>query len=93
MIDKYWLEGLKDFLCHIIFPIFVFVVSLGFLVFVILASWTRRADYESKYIQLEQVGYGVFVDKTTGVLYYRFQSGMTPIYNADGTLKLYEGTE
>lgn len=93
MIDKIWLENLKDFLCHIVFPIFVFIVSLGFLIFVIFSSWTRQADYESTYIQLERVSYGVYVDKNTGVLYYRFQSGMTPIYNADGTLKLYEGTE
>lgn len=93
MTNKFWLENLKDFFRHIIFPIFVFVVSFGFLVFVISSSWMRQEDSESKYIQLERVSYGVYVDKNTGVLYYRFQSGITPIYNADGTLKLYEETK
>lgn len=34
----------------------------------------------------------VFYDKNTGVMYYRrgAKCGITPIYNADGTLKLYE---
>lgn len=35
-------------------------------------------------------------DKNTGVMYYRWhevhQYGITPIYNADGTLKIYERT-
>jgi len=36
----------------------------------------------------------ILVDKNTNVMYYWFTrsgaSGITPIYNADGTLKLYE---
>ena len=34
----------------------------------------------------------VFYDKNTGVMYYRNcrKGGITPIYNADGTLKIYE---
>ena len=34
----------------------------------------------------------VFYDKNTGVMYYRYgkKGGITPIYNADGTLKIYE---
>lgn len=35
----------------------------------------------------------ILVDKNTGVMYVWFTSscgGITPIYNADGTLKLYE---
>lgn len=36
----------------------------------------------------------VMYDKNTGVMYFhkdsRYDSFMTPIYNADGTLKLYE---
>lgn len=36
---------------------------------------------------------GVFVDPDTGVMYYqaRFDGGITPLYNADGTLRVYEG--
>jgi hypothetical protein len=40
----------------------------------------------------EQVSY----DNNTGVMYYQYrygksECGLTPIYNADGTLKIYEG--
>ena len=36
---------------------------------------------------------GVIVDPDTGVMYYqaRFDRGITPLYNADGTLRVYEG--
>ena len=36
---------------------------------------------------------GVIVDPDTGVMYYqeRFDGGITPLYNADGTLRVYEG--
>ena len=36
---------------------------------------------------------GVIVDSDTGVMYYqaRFDGGITPLYNADGTLRVYEG--
>lgn len=34
----------------------------------------------------------ILVDKNTNVLYYWIQGdSMTPIYNSDGTVKLYEG--
>ena len=35
----------------------------------------------------------VIVDPDTGVMYYqaRFDGGITPLYNADGTLRVYEG--
>ena len=35
----------------------------------------------------------IFYDKNTGVMYYSNfrKGGITPIYNADGTLKIYEG--
>lgn len=29
----------------------------------------------------------IYVDTNTGVLYYAWSSGCTPLYNADGTLK------
>ena len=37
----------------------------------------------------------VFYDKNTGVMYYSdsVKGGITPIYNADGTLKLYWESE
>ena len=34
----------------------------------------------------------IFVDLNTGVIYFRnWKNGFTPIYNADGTLKLWKG--
>ena len=35
----------------------------------------------------------VIVDPDTGVMYYqaRFDGGITPLYNADGTLRVYVG--
>ena len=35
----------------------------------------------------------IFVDATTGVMYFRTWSidGFTPLYNADGTLKIWDG--
>ena len=36
---------------------------------------------------------GVIVDPDTGVMYFqaRYDGGITPLYNADGTLRVYEG--
>lgn len=50
----------------------------------------------SKLCDFEVVGtnfYGaILVDKNTNVLYYWVQGdSMTPIYNSDGTVKLYDG--
>lgn len=40
----------------------------------------------------EIMGFYIYCDKNTGVMYYHEnRNGYTPIYNADGTLKLYEG--
>nr|DAE33388.1 MAG TPA: protein of unknown function (DUF4969) [virus sp. ctQ5V6] len=38
-------------------------------------------------------GGGVIVDPDTGVMYYqaRYDGGITPLYNADGTLRVYVG--
>lgn len=46
------------------------------------------------YCRIECEGFSdatVFYDKNTGVMYYSNyrKGGITPIYNADGTLKLY----
>ena len=48
------------------------------------------------YCRIKCDGFGdsmVFYDKNTGVMYYSNfrKGGITPIYNADGTLKLYVG--
>ena len=41
--------------------------------------------------------YTVIVDKETGVqyliIYYSYGTGITPLYNADGTLMIYDGDE
>lgn len=45
-----------------------------------------------------RMGEHIFYDNNTGVMYYQYSMasnncGITPIYNADGTLKIYEGWE
>lgn len=36
--------------------------------------------------------YKIFYDKDTKVMYYRaYRGGVTPLYNADGTLRVYVG--
>lgn len=38
------------------------------------------------------LNYKVFYDKDTKVIYFKaYQGGVTPMYNADGTLRLYYG--
>ena len=54
----------------------------------------------NKYIDLvtiykdDKYGIEVLYDKNTKVMYFmiqgRYQSGITPIYNSDGTVKLYD---
>ena len=43
-------------------------------------------------IETNEAGERIFYDKNTRVIYYKDMSrgGIIPIYNADGTLKLYE---
>ena len=52
----------------------------------------------SELVDFEIVDYNyyeaILVDRNTGVMYVWFTTncgGITPLYNADGTLKLYEG--
>ena len=48
---------------------------------------------ESRVNKIDMDSYAVMVDPDTGVMYYqaRFDGGITPLYNADGTLRVYEG--
>ena len=54
--------------------------------FTVIKSWHGGIDYPIEYI--------VYANDT-GVMYYIFRgthySGITPLYNADGTLQIYEG--
>lgn len=68
-------------------------------------GWKDVPDEESvianKYFDLHEIyEYGcgsVAYDKNTGVMYFMivdgYRFGITPIYNADGSLKLYDGYE
>lgn len=54
--------------------------------FTIIKSWDGGIDYPTEHI--------VYANDT-GVMYYVFRSshsgGITPLYNADGTLQIYKG--
>lgn len=54
--------------------------------FTVIKSWDGGANYPTEYI--------VYANDTN-VMYYVFHSlytgGITPLYNADGTLQIYEG--
>ena len=54
--------------------------------FTIIKSWDGGIDYSTEYI--------VYANDTK-VMYYVFRGahtgGMTPLYNADGTLQIYKG--
>ena len=54
--------------------------------FTIIKSWDGGIDYPTEYI--------VYANDT-GVMYYIFlgghNGGITPLYNADGTLQIYKG--
>lgn len=80
--------------------IFTFVLCLiCFFALVSLTSCSEPGDtvYSSKYVNFEVLETSsdyditILVDKTTGVLYYHYiegnASGITPLYNADGSLK------
>lgn len=84
-----------------------FVVSI-IIFFAVLYDGISKSDDRSEqncakqYIDLvllEKDGCNfVYYDKNTNVMYYclgrsELNSGLTPIYNADGTLKLYESDE
>ena len=54
--------------------------------FTVIKSWDGGIDYPTEYI--------VYANDT-GVMYYAFlkvhSGGITPLYNADGTLQIWEG--
>lgn len=61
----------------------------------------EQVNIANKYFDLHEIyEYGsssVAYDKNTGVMYFMvrngYQFGITPIYNTDGSLKLYDGYE
>ena len=64
------------------------VLALG-----IAGCWSNDNKTESRVNKIYMDSFGVIVDPDTGVMYYqaRFDGGITPLYNADGTLRVYEG--
>lgn len=53
-------------------------------------------DYVNMLVVCSNISEKLVYDNNTGVMYYQYSysrsnCGMTPIYNADGTLKIYEG--
>ena len=72
-----------------IFAIVVVAALITFLILVIKLWDTSLDKQHAEYVNFEHVAGEVYVDTTTGVLYYQRHYGLSPLYNADGTLKLY----
>jgi len=66
-----------------------FIVTLALIIFVLVITNNRKED-NKEYANFKKITANVLVDETTNVLYYYYDRGITPIYNADGTLKLYK---
>lgn len=56
------------------------------------SSDKNSGSYVDNFVRVESAyNSGVYVDKNTKVMYWRSGSGLTVIFNADGTPMLWEG--
>ena len=78
-------EVLKEALIYVSF----FIITLA-LIILILVFVNNKKEESEEYVNFKKITGNVLVDETTNVLYYHYGGGITPIYNADGTLKLYK---
>ena len=101
------MKNLKDKIKKIIIDILMIIFIIFLIIILTSCDNNQTIDQYysdiSEYIDLETIAYNVtnigfdriYYDKNTGVMYYigsfnGMQCGF-PIYNSDGTLKLYEG--
>lgn len=69
----------------------IFIITLVLIVFIIIAIDNKKKEDNKEYASFKYLTTNILVDETTNVLYYHQDNGgITPIYNADGTLKLYK---
>ena len=88
-----------DFLEKLLVVIGVFILScvIIFLSFIIgegLFNSVRGSNDQNRRIDIIETGneYCIFYDKDTGVQYLRYiNGGITPLYNKDSSLYIYEG--
>ena len=71
-----------------IFLLIVFICS-------VLAGCAVKVEESKIMKRLENgiTGYEVLVDKDTGVMYFYGTRCVTPLYNADGSLRIWEGLQ
>lgn len=87
MNDK--INGIFITVCIVIF------ISIPIMLILSHSSESKKEDDSGIFVEIEShLSYEIVYDKETKVMYAKSNSGtMTfcPLYNADGTLKLYEG--
>lgn len=85
---KKWFEWFEEIMAFLA-PVFIVVFVVLILLIIALKIDTKITKDQIDYVHFEQVAGDVYVDTTTNVLYYKSCYALSPLYNADGTLKLY----
>lgn len=71
------------------------VVGIGYKMYTTQKTMTQVEEPDDTLIEIEShINYIIMYDKDTKVIYYRGPGGdadLCPLYNADGSLKLYSG--
>lgn len=78
----------KNWILTAILTFFIVLCISGILIF----SLPEHQNENKNFIPIQQeYGYSVILDKETGVAYIITREGhTTPLYNSDGSLKIYE---
>lgn len=90
---------MSDFVKTIIIVVSIFLAATAFALVLVFCTGGFEADggLQSEYIQVVEYdsvrGRSIVYDKTTKVMYISrgSDSSFTPLYNADGTLRLWTG--
>lgn len=81
----------KKILSIVILAIFVSVLLTG-CNYAVVTDEKPKGNYESTFVKVEE-GYNYFIayDKDTKVMYRIVSYGCDPLFNSDGSLKIWEG--
>ena len=82
----------KNWIFTEILILFIIVLFIGGILIFLLEHQNENENKNKNFIPIQQeYGYSVILDKETGVAYIITREGhTTPLYNSDGSLKIYE---